>query len=150
MDYLLILAKAVGFFVTGLVAFRFMGSQSVGRLTDFDLVVVIAVGALIGDVLSNNDTNPFLHLTAIATLVLIQVGTSLLAMKYPSFEKLIMGKPIRLIYKGKLEWNGLRRARLTKNSLDQELRVQGLDSYSTVDQAFMEPNGKLSVLEKTK
>jgi uncharacterized membrane protein YcaP (DUF421 family) len=69
-------------------------------------------------------------------------------MKSPLIEKLVMGSPIKLVDNGKILLNGLRRARITKNNLDQELRVKGLTSLEQIDLAFMEPNGKLSVIEK--
>lgn len=150
MDYVLSVLRAVGLFVVGLLAFRVMGSQSVGRLTDFDLVVVIAIGAIIGDGLADPELNVFILTAAIAGLVLMQILASVLAMKSPLIEKLVMGSPIKLIENGKILINGLRRARITKNNLDQELRVKGLTSLEQVEQAFMEPNGKLSVIEKEK
>ncbi|MGM0881754.1 MAG: DUF421 domain-containing protein [Bacillota bacterium] len=150
MDYVLSVLRAVGLFVVGLLAFRVMGSQSVGRLTDFDLVVVIAIGAIIGDGLADPELNVFILIAAIAGLVLMQILASVLAMKSPLIEKLVMGSPIKLIENGKILLNGLRRARITKNNLDQELRVKGLTSLEQVEQAFMEPNGKLSVIEKEK
>lgn len=150
MDYVLSVLRAVGLFVVGLLAFRIMGSQSVGRLTDFDLVVVIAIGAIIGDGLADPELNVFILIAAIAGLVLMQILASVLAMKSTLIEKLVMGSPIKLIENGKILLNGLRRARITKNNLDQELRVKGLTSLEQVEQAFMEPNGKLSVIEKEK
>lgn len=76
MDYLMSFLKVLGMFIIGLTAFRVMGSQSVGRLTDFDLVVVIAIGALVGDALADPELNPLIIIVAIGGLVLAQVITS--------------------------------------------------------------------------
>ncbi|CAM3981850.1 DUF421 domain-containing protein [Paenibacillus alkaliterrae] len=150
MDYLLSVLRAAGMFAVGLLAFRVMGSQTVGRLTDFDLVVVIAIGAIIGDGLADPELNLFILIAAIAGLVMMQLIISMLAMKSTVVEKIVMGSPIKLIENGKLLLNGLRKARITKNNLDQELRTKGLSSLDQIEQAFMEPNGKLSVIEKNK
>lgn len=150
MDYVFSVLKAVLMFVVGLLAFRVMGSQSVGRLTDFDLVVVIAIGAIIGDGLADPELNLFILIAAIAGLVLMQIIACMLAMKSHFIEKLVMGSPIKLIENGKILLNGLRRARITQNNLNQELRVKGLTSLDQVEQAYLEPNGKLSVIEKSK
>ncbi|KRE48114.1 hypothetical protein ASG81_07255 [Paenibacillus sp. Soil522] len=120
-----------------------------GRLTDFDLVIVIAIGAIIGDGLADPELNLFILIAAIAGLVLMQLLVSVLAMKSKFIEKLVSGSPIKLIENGKILMNGLRRARITKNNLDQELRVKGLTGFEQIEQAFMEPNGKLSVIEKS-
>lgn len=148
MDYVISVLKAVLLFVVGLLAFRVMGSQSVGRLTDFDLIVVIAIGAIIGDGLADPELDLLILIAAIAGLVFMQLLASVLAMNSPLIEKLVMGSPIKLVDNGKILLNGLRRARITKNNLDQELRVKGLTSLEQIDLAFMEPNGKLSVIEK--
>lgn len=150
MDYVISILRAFGMFAVGLLAFRVMGSQSVGRLTDFDLVVVIAIGAIIGDGLADPELNLFILIAAIAGLVMMQLTVSMLAMKSAFVEKIVMGSPIKLIENGKMLLNGLRKARISKNNLDQELRVKGLTSLDQIEQAFMEPNGKLSVIEKSK
>lgn len=149
MDYVFSVLRAIGLFAVGLAAFRIMGNQTVGRLTDFDLVVVIAIGAIIGDGLADPELNPFILIAAIAGLVLMQLLASVLAMKSNFIEKLVIGSPIKLIENGKILMSGLRRARITKNNLDQELRVKGLTNFEQIEQAFMEPNGKLSVIEKS-
>ncbi|MDQ6422939.1 DUF421 domain-containing protein [Paenibacillus sp. LHD-117] len=148
MEYVWSFLRAIGMFVVGLAAFRVMGSQSVGRLTDFDLVVVIAIGAIIGDGLADPELDFWILFVAIAGLVLMQIAASILAMKSPVVEKIVMGSPIRLVERGKLLMNGLRRARITRNNLEQELRVKGLTGLENVESAYMEPNGKLSVIEK--
>ncbi|MFD2671047.1 DUF421 domain-containing protein [Marinicrinis sediminis] len=149
-DYMLTFVKALGMFAVGMIAFRIMGSQSVGRLTDFDLVVVIAIGALIGDVLADQELNPFVSLVAIGALVLAQVVMSFLAMKSSWIEKVVMGRPIRVIHHGKVIRSGLRKARLTEDSLMQELRTKGIASPATVKEAYLEPAGKISVIEDMK
>ncbi len=147
MEVLTTLTRTLGLFLIGLSAFRMMGSQSVGRLTDFDLVVVIAIGAIIGDGLADPELNFWLLSAAIAGLVALQISASLLAMKSPFVEKLVMGSPIKLIDKGRILANGLRKARITRNNLIQELRVKGLTDSKDVETAYMEPSGKLSVIE---
>ncbi|XEC94741.1 DUF421 domain-containing protein [Paenibacillus tarimensis] len=148
MEYVTILLRATALFAVGLAAFRIMGSQSVGRLTDFDLVVVIAIGAIIGDGLADPELNVYILITSIAGLVVLQLIASLLALKSKRIEKLVMGSPIKLVENGRVLLHGLRRARITKNNLEQELRVKGLTDTAQIEQAYMEPNGKLSVIEK--
>lgn len=150
MEYIVSVLKALGMFIVGLTAFRLMGSQAVGRLTDFDLVVVIAIGALIGAPLADPDLKLSIPIVAILGLVIAQMITSWLTIKSPFFEQIIVGKPIKLIKHGKVLLNGLRKARITKNDLTQELRVKGLHSMVDIERAYMEPNGKLSVIQKTK
>ncbi|OIJ19455.1 hypothetical protein BKP45_13505 [Anaerobacillus alkalidiazotrophicus] len=148
MEYLLSFTKALGMFVVGLTAFRIMGSQAVGRLTDFDLVVAIAIGALIAKPLSDPELNPLISVVAISALVIAQLVLSVLSMKSSLFEKIVQGSPIKLIENGTIILSGLRKARISKNELMEELRIAGYSSASEVKKAYLEPSGKFSVFEK--
>ncbi|MGO4886783.1 DUF421 domain-containing protein [Anaerobacillus sp. MEB173] len=150
MEYLISFAKALGFFVVGLVAFRVMGSQAVGRLTDFDLVVAIAIGALIAKPLSDPELNPWISIVAIFALVIAQILMSWLSLKSKRFESIVQGTPIKLVKNGLFILNGLRKARISKSELEEELRVKGYKSVSEVDEVIIEPNGKFSIFEKQK
>ena len=136
-------------FIVGLTAFRIMGSQAVGRLTDFDLVVAIAIGSLIANPLSDPDLNLWISVVAILALVIAQIVFSWLSLKSIAFERIVAGKPIKVIENGSIIMKGLRKARLSKNELNEELRVKGFKSPSEVQQVFLEPNGKISVFEKS-
>ncbi|WP_227935402.1 hypothetical protein [Alkalihalobacillus deserti] len=92
MEYLISFVKALGMFAVGLTAFRIMGSQAVGRLTDFDLVVAIAIGALIAKPLSDPDLNPWISVDAILALVIAQIVFSWLSLKSLVFERIIAKK----------------------------------------------------------
>ncbi|WP_209125256.1 DUF421 domain-containing protein [Alkalihalobacillus sp. BA299] len=148
MEYVISFVKALGLFTVGLVAFRVMGSQAVGRLTDFDLVVAIAIGALIAKPLSDPELDVWISIVAIVALVLAQITLSLLSLKNSTFEKIVQGSPIQLVKKGKLLMNGLRKARISKNELDEELRAKGFQSLKEVETVIIEPNGKFSVFGK--
>jgi uncharacterized membrane protein YcaP (DUF421 family) len=150
LEYIISFAKALGMFVAGLTAFRLMGSQAVGRLTDFDLVVAIAIGALIAKPLADPDLNPWISIVAISALVSAQIIISWLSLKSTAFERMITGKTIKVIENGSIIMNGLRKARLSKKELNEELRVNGFHSPSEIQQGFLEPNGKLSLFAKQK
>ncbi|WP_332631582.1 DUF421 domain-containing protein [Halalkalibacter flavus] len=148
MEYIISFTKALGMFVIGLTAFRFMGSQAVSRLTDFDLVVAIAIGALIAKPLADPELNPWIAAIAIFALVIAQIVISWLSLKSIIFERIVSGKPIKVIENGSFVMNGLRKARVSKNELNEELRVKGYKSVSEVQQVILEPNGKFSVFAK--
>ncbi|MBU8907897.1 DUF421 domain-containing protein [Desertibacillus haloalkaliphilus] len=150
MEYLLAFAKAIGMFFVGLTAFRFMGSQAVGRLTDYDLVIAIAIGALIAKPLSDPALDPWISVIAIFALVLLQFIISWITLKSTLLERIIMGRTTKVIENGSIIMSGLRRARMTKSELNEELRAKGFQSASEVDKAFLEPSGKFSVIEKQK
>ncbi|WP_078427036.1 DUF421 domain-containing protein [Alkalihalobacterium alkalinitrilicum] len=146
LNYIIIFLKTLLMFSVGITAFRMMGSQAVGEMTDFDLVVVIAIGALMGAPIVDPSIHPLTAIIAIGGFVLAQIVFSILSLKSNRFELLIMGRPIAIIRNGKVLMNGLRKARMTANNLDQELRIKGIESVEKVKVGFLEPNGKVSIL----
>ncbi|WP_180319894.1 DUF421 domain-containing protein [Halalkalibacter krulwichiae] len=126
-------------FIVGLTAFRLMGSQAVGRLTDFDLVVAIAIGALIAKPLSDPDLNLWISVVAILALVIAQIVFSWLSLKSIAFERIVAGKPIKVIENGSIIMKGLHKARLSKNELNEELRVKGFKSPQKSNRYFWNP-----------
>lgn len=133
-------------FSVGITAFRLMGSQAVGEMTDFDLVVVIAIGALMGAPLVDPSIQPLTSIIAISGFVVAQIVFSFLSLKSNRFEVLIMGRPIQIIRNGKVLMDGLKKARMTTKNLDQELRIKGIETVEKVKDGFLEPNGKVSLL----
>ena len=63
------------------------------------------------------------------------------------FRRLICGSPTTLIRDGVIEQDALRRNRFTVDELLEELRAQGVRDIATVEYAFLETNGKLSILQ---
>ncbi len=100
LEYVIAFFKALGMFLVGLTAFRIMGSQAVGRLTDFDLVIVIAIGALIAKPLADPELNPLISIVAISALVIAQIVISWLSLKSIFFERIVTGKTIKVIENG--------------------------------------------------
>lgn len=146
MIYVPIFLKTLLMFSVGITAFRLMGSQAVGEMTDFDLVVVIAIGALMGAPLVDPSIHPLPSIIAISGFVVAQIVFSFLSLKSDRFEVLIMGRPIQIIRNGKVLMAGLKKARMTTKNLDQELRIKGIETVEKVKDGFLEPNGKVSLL----
>ncbi|MEB1809456.1 MAG: DUF421 domain-containing protein [Bacillaceae bacterium] len=146
MIYVAIFLKTLLMFSVGITAFRLMGSQAVGEMTDFDLVVVIAIGALMGAPLVDPSIQPLTSIIAISGFVVAQIVFSFLSLKSNRFEVLIMGRPIQIIRNGKVLMDGLKKARMTTKNLDQELRIKGIETVEKVKDGFLEPNGKVSLL----
>lgn len=148
MDYVIVVGKAIAIFILVMVGFRIMGNHAVGRLTAFDLVVVIALGALMGAPLADDSLNIWMAATAVATLVFLQQLTAYLALKSKRIAKWMIGEPIMLIEHGEIIKKGLVRSRLTYENLTEELRLKGFTQVADVEMAFLEPEGQVSVIPK--
>lgn len=148
LEYVTVAGKAISIFIVVMIGFRIMGNQAVGRLTAFDLVVVIALGALMGAPLADDDLNIFLAFTGVATLVALQRLTAFLTLKSKWFAKWAIGEPIKLIENGEVNKKGLWSSRLTYDNLIEELRLKGVTKVADVEMAYLEPEGQVSVIPK--
>lgn len=140
--------KALAIFILVMIGFRIMGNQAVGRLTAFDLVVVIALGALMGAPLADDSLNIWMASTAVATLVALQQLTAYLTLKSKRIAKWVIGEPVKLIENGEIKNRGLARSRLTYENLIEELRLKGFTQVADVEMAYLEPEGQVSVIPK--
>ena len=88
-----------------------------------------------------------LSVVPIATLVIIQVTLSFIALKSNNIRNLLDGKPVVIIKKGKLQFKNMSKIRYSLDDLLSQLREQQIKSIEEVDYAILENNGKLSVFE---
>ena len=146
VEYLTVMFKSLAIFIIVLTGFRIMGNQAVGRLTAFDLVVVIALGALMGAPLADDSLNIIKATIAVASLVFLQRFTAYLTVKSKWFAKVAIGEPIKLVERGEIYQQGLRQSRLTYNNLMEELRLKGITKLADVEMAYLEPEGQVSVI----
>ena len=70
--------------------------------------------------------------------------------KSDRLKRTVDGEPAFIIYKGRLRQEVLRENRLSINEVLSELRVLGVGDISDADYVILEPNGKISVLKKSR
>jgi uncharacterized membrane protein YcaP (DUF421 family) len=85
-----------------------------------------------------------------ATLVAANWLIGLLTYKSKAAEVLIEGRPELLIHDGRLFEHSLARAKVTHHELNAALREAGCTDIGDVRAAFLENDGTISVILKTK
>lgn len=144
---IVVLRTVVTYFVV-LAIMRIMGSREIGKLSVFDFVVSIMI-AEIAIISIVEPEKQLLHaIVPMATLLAIQVGTSIVTLKSRKLRLLFDSKPQIIIEKGKLRRDVMRKQRYTLDDLLLQLREQQIASVGNVEFAVLEPNGKLSVIKK--
>lgn len=131
-----------------LVVVRVMGKRSVANLAPFDLVVIIMIGSAAAIPMEQNVS----LLNGIIPVVLLGVAqylVSLLNVYSRGAERVTQGTPVLLVQNGKVLWENLKKERVTLEDLRIMLREAGIDNITDVQEARLEPNGKVSVI-KTK
>ncbi|MBN7774155.1 DUF421 domain-containing protein [Clostridium aminobutyricum] len=144
----IILIRTAILYLLVLLALRIMGKSELSKLSPFQIVVLFMVAELA--TLSIEDTNLSVisGVSAIFTVIFLEIFLSYLSLKFEWFKNLINGKPTIIIEDGKINEDELKKLRININDLFEQLRLKNAPSLSDVSYAVMESNGDLSVITK--
>jgi len=136
-------------YISLLIAFRIMGKAELSKVSTFQMVVLFMIAELAAIPIDSPSSSIIYGISAIATLLFLEVLFSFLSIKSARLKQLINGKPALLIEDGKINVREMRRQRISIDDLLEQLRIEDCPSISDVAYAVMEPNGELSVMKKT-
>ncbi len=147
-EVLLVVFRTALIFIYAFILLRLLGRRKLSHLTYVDLLLIIAFGSAVGDVMIYTESvarfaYSFIALTAVSVLVKIMDE---FASHFPIFNRFIEGEATLLIDNGKIVKAILAKEDLTETSLLSLLREKGVDSVSKVRKAFIEPDGELSII----
>ncbi|BDP43565.1 hypothetical protein DAETH_35340 (plasmid) [Deinococcus aetherius] len=123
---------------------RSFGSRTFASFTSFDFLINVAAGSLVASsIMGRNLAEGAL---ALLCLALLQGLTSWLSARFARFHDLVDNPPVVLIEHGRLREEAMRRVRVSRQSLEQQLRRQGVDDVTRVRLAVLESGGTVSVM----
>lgn len=134
-------------YIALLVAFRIMGKAELSKVSTFQMVVLFMIAELAAIPIDSPSASIINGITAIFTLLLLEVLFSFLSIKSNRLKNLINGHATVLIDNGKIHVKEMRRLRISIDDLLEQLRIEDCPSISDVAYAVMETNGELSVIK---
>ena len=143
----LVLRTVFVFFLI-LVVTRAVGRRELGQMEPFDFILLIVVGDLVQQGVTQSDESLTGTTIVIATLCLLTVGTAYMSFRFRRLRPLLEGDPIVLIAEGKVQERALHRQRLSDGDLASEARQQSIGSLGDVRFAILESSGKISFITK--
>src|SRR5881275_793102 len=144
----LVIRAAVVFFCIFFVT-RVVGRRQLSDLEPFDLILLVVLGDLVQQGITQSDESVTGTLIVISTMTLLSVGVGWLSFRFARVRLITEGEPIILIHDGELIEANLRRERLTRNDLEEEAREQQLTSLDQVRWAILEDGGTISIIPKS-
>jgi uncharacterized membrane protein YcaP (DUF421 family) len=112
----------------------------------FDLILLVVIGDLVQQSVTQSDYSITGATTVIATLAVLTVATAYVSFRVRALRPILEGNPVVLVADGEILDRNLRRQRVTREELRAEARQQGIGSVSDVRFAILETNGKISFL----
>jgi uncharacterized membrane protein YcaP (DUF421 family) len=128
---------------------RVVGRRELSSLEPFDLIMLIMLGDLVQQGVTQSDYSITGILLAAGTVGLLTVLVSYLSFRFRRLRPILDGEPIVVVQDGKPIERNLRRERLTVEEIAQEARLQQIASLDDVQWAVLERTGQISFLKKS-
>ena len=141
--------RATVIFVALYVLVRLMGKRELAQMTPFELIVLVVIGDLIQQGVTQNDFSLTGAIIAVSTIALLALLMSWASYLWPWAERLLEGEPRVIVQNGAVLKANLRRNRLTIGEIESEMRLAGIARLSDVAWAILEPRGKISFIQRT-
>ncbi len=125
---------------------RVLGKKELGQMSAFELVLLLAMGDLVQQGVTQEDysvTGAMLAIGTFGTLILLG---SYVTFRFPRTRPALEGVPVVVVSNGRLREDVMRLERLTDTEVHEALREQGIDDLSTVRVGLLEADGKFSFL----
>ena len=130
-----------------LVFLRLLGKRQLGEMELSEFIVASLIADLAANPLQDIGMPLLNGLIPIVTLFCCELMISALTLRSIRLRAFLFGKPSLLIDHGRIVQKEMGRNRFTLDELMQELRSLGVRDIAAVEYAFLETNGKLSVLQ---
>jgi uncharacterized membrane protein YcaP (DUF421 family) len=143
-----IVVRAVFGFLFVLILTRVMGRRELSSMEPFDLILLIVLGDLIQQGVTQSDYSFTGLLLTGGTFTLLTVAVSYLVFRVRPLRRVFEAEPLVLVEDGKVIDRNLRRERMTPEEVAAEARLQQIPSLRNVRWAVLESNGKISFIPR--
>ena len=141
------LRAAVAFLFLFLLT-RVIGRRELSSLEPFDLILLVVLGDLVQQGVTQSDYSITGLLLAAGTMGGLTVLVSYLSFRFHRLRPILDGEPIVIVREGKPIESNLRRERLTLDEVLAEARLQQISKIEDVAWAVLETGGKISFIPK--
>jgi uncharacterized membrane protein YcaP (DUF421 family) len=144
----LVLRATVVFFFIFLIT-RIAGRRELSSLEPFDVILLVVLGDLVQQGITQSDESVTGTLIVISTVTLLSIGVSWVSFRSGKLRVVTEGEPIVLVQDGQVIERNLRRERLTRGDVEEEARRQQVASLHEVQWAILEKEGSISIITKS-
>jgi uncharacterized membrane protein YcaP (DUF421 family) len=123
---------------------RAVGKRELGQLSAFELVLLVSMGDLVQQSVTQEDYSVTGGVLTVGTFALLSVGLSYLSWRFPRSRKVLEGRPAVLMRDGEAAEDVLAHERLTMTELREAARKNGIRDLGDVELAVLENDGSIS------
>lgn len=145
---LTILLRTVIIYIILIGTMRLMGKRQLGELEVSELVTTLLISEIAAAPIGDPTIPVIYAVIPLITILTLEITLSIVLLKCPRLKNVASSRPSILIRHGKIDQKELRRIRISIDELISEIRQTGLSSFTEVDYAILEQNGKISVIPR--
>jgi uncharacterized membrane protein YcaP (DUF421 family) len=139
--------RGVAIYGVLLVVFRLTGKRSLGQITTFDFILLLIISEAIQNGMVGQNYSLTHAFVLVLTLVVIDVGLSLLKRRAPLVEKWLEGVPLVIVEHGRPLLDRMKKSRVDESDvLSFARRLHGLERMEQIKYAVLERSGDISII----
>lgn len=148
LEFRQMLPRALVVFISGIVLVRIADKRSFAKKSAFDVLLILILGSIMGRSITGSE-RLFPTIGACFFLILLHRLMSLIACRWPVFEKLVKGHTDVLVKDGEVLTKTLRAHHISDDDLAEQLRLKAMISDTgNVSVARLERSGEISFIKK--
>jgi uncharacterized membrane protein YcaP (DUF421 family) len=144
----LVFRATVIFFFVFLVT-RVAGRRELGQLEPFDMILLVVLGDLVQQGVTQSDESVTGALIVISTIALLSVAVTWVSFRSKRIRAITEGEPIVLVQDGRPIERNMRRERITIDDIEEQARQTQLTSIADLRWAILEDDGKISCIPRS-
>jgi len=143
-----IVLRAAAIFLFLWVLTRAIGKKELAEMSAFELVLIVTIGDLVQQGVTQEDMSVTGAMLAVATIALLVVAMSYVGFRWPGSKRVIEGVPVVVVERGEIVDEAIAIERLTRDEVISSAREQGIDNLQRVRFAVLEPDGSFSFVRR--
>jgi uncharacterized membrane protein YcaP (DUF421 family) len=140
--------RASAVFLLLFALLRILPNRKTGNVGPADLLVLVLLATMVNGAVNRDVSSITDAAVMVATLVTWSLIIDILANRVPFLRRLLHSEPVEVIRAGEILVRNLRREFMTEDELRAQLRLQGIEHERDVAKAYVEHDGRVSVIRK--
>jgi uncharacterized membrane protein YcaP (DUF421 family) len=140
--------RAAVVFVFVFLLTRITGRRELSQLEPFDVILLVVVGDLVQQGVTQSDNSVTGTLIVISTIAMLSVFVSWISFRSRAVRRVTEGEPVVLVQDGQPVERNMRRERITIEDIEEEARQKQIISVRDLRWAILENDGRISCIPR--
>ncbi|QIW21934.1 DUF421 domain-containing protein [Bacillus thuringiensis] len=136
-----IIFESIILILTGMIALKMTGSNSVSQMTRAEIIIVVSIGRIIVEPVLSRKVVPSIFAAVIFASILLIIH--FFELKSKKVEQFLNGSSIVIVENGEIVKENLMKAKMSEQQLYMQLREKEIHDLMSLQQVTPEPNGRI-------